>query len=349
VPITANYDWNLVLFVPQPDPANKYERAYKREKEARKRAEMLLECRSREVYEANLKIQEQLKSLQSSHDKLKFAQSQLVQSEKMASIGQLAAGIAHEINNPVAFIRSNLNSLTTYLSPISKLISEYGALDDTLSRNDQNAVASKLEEIRALRQQEDFDFLLEDCREIVTESMDGTDRVTEIVQGLRNFSRLDENEIQEADINEGLESTLKIAHNELKYCCEVTTELADLPPVRCLAGQLNQVFLNMVVNAAQAMENTDNGRITISTAATSDDVVIKIQDNGCGIPEENLTTIFNPFFTTKDVGSGTGLGLSISYAIVEKHGGSIDVESTVGAGTTFTIRIPIRADAQVAA
>jgi len=349
VRITASFDWNLVALVPQPEPANKFERAYKREKEARRRAEFLLEGRSRELYQANKKIQEQLQSLQTSHNELKLAQSQLVQSEKMASIGQLAAGIAHEINNPVAFIRSNLNSLNTYLTPIRTLIGEYDSLDSALSSKDESAIASKVDEIAALREEEDFEFLLDDCTDIVTESVDGTDRVTEIVRGLKNFSRLDESDIQEANINDGLESTLNIARNELKYCCEVTTNFAELPPVRCLAGQLNQVFLNLVVNAAQALENTDDGRITISTAATPTDVIIKIQDNGCGIPEENLNTIFNPFFTTKDVGTGTGLGLSISYAIIEKHDGSIDVESTVGVGTTFTITMPIRASAQVAA
>ena len=331
----------------QPESAPSYERAYKREKLARKQAEQLLERRSRELYEAKQRIEKQLGRLEKAHDDLKFAQAQLVQSEKMASVGQLAAGIAHEINNPVAFIASNLNSLGSYVGAFEKLIRAYAGLTEAVVSKDGKVARERLEEIEALKSEEDYDYLFEDVVEIISESRDGTERVVEIVQGLKNFSRLDENELKDASVNEGIESTLKIAWNELKYTCNVKTDLGELPAIRCYAGQLNQVFLNLLVNAAQA--TGEDGEVQIRTYRSGSAVNIEIKDNGCGIAQEHLDSIFNPFFTTKDVGEGTGLGLSISYAIVEKHGGDIKVESQVGVGTTFTITLPIEGLTEVAA
>lgn len=318
---------------PQPSQAPpKFERAYLREKEARKKAEFLLENRSRELYEANQRIERQLAKLQA-------AQAQLVQSEKMASVGQLAAGIAHEINNPVAFVRSNLVTLDTYIKALAELVATYEKLGQAAKAGDEAGIKAALEAVDAACDDEDFEFVVEDSGDIIKESTAGADRVTSIVQGLKNFSRLDENEIKEADVNEGIESTLKIARNEIKYRCEVETSLSELPMIRCFPGQLNQVFLNLLVNAAQAIE--EKGQVRIASFSRDDCVFVEISDDGCGIPEENLKSIFNPFFTTKDVGEGTGLGLSISYAIVQKHGGEILVRSEVGKGTTFTIQLPL--------
>lgn len=318
---------------PQPSQAPpNYERAYLREKQARKKAELLLENRSRELYEANQRIERQLQKLQA-------AQAQLVQSEKMASVGQLAAGIAHEINNPVAFVRSNLSTLDTYIKALAALIADYEALGKATKSGDEAGIKAALTAIDAACDDEDFEFVLEDSGDIIKESTAGADRVTSIVQGLKNFSRLDENEVKEVDINEGIESTLKIAWNEIKYRCDVEKSLGDLPMIRCFPGQLNQVFLNLLVNAAQAIEG--KGKVHITSYRKDDSIFVDFADDGCGIPEENLESIFNPFFTTKDVGEGTGLGLSISYAIVQKHNGDISVCSEVGKGTTFTIQLPL--------
>jgi signal transduction histidine kinase len=187
--------------------------------------------------------------------------------------------------------------------------------------------------------QVDVNFLVQDLRDIINESRDGTRRVSDIVIGLRNFSRLDEDDRNKADINEGLRATLKIAWNEIKYRCQVETDYGDIPEIECNAGQLNQVFLNLIMNAVQACD--DDGEIEIRTRAVDDALRIEIEDNGSGIDQSDMSAIFNPFFTTKEVGQGTGLGLSISYAIVEQHGGSILVDSVVGKGTTFTVVLPI--------
>jgi two-component system NtrC family sensor kinase len=191
-----------------------------------------------------------------------------------------------------------------------------------------------------LRSKEDIDYVLEDVQELLSESSDGLVRVRDIVQNLKSFARLDEAEVKHVNLNETIESTLKIADNQLKYHCKVVREFGDLPLVHCNAGKLNQVFLNLLVNAGQA--TSENGVITIGTHVDGDDVIIRIADNGSGILEENLTAIFNPFFTTKPVGEGTGLGLSISYNIIEQHGGQITVKSDTDVGTEFTIRLPIK-------
>jgi signal transduction histidine kinase len=186
---------------------------------------------------------------------------------------------------------------------------------------------------------EDYAFIVQDIAEVVQESKNGAERITDIVTGLRNFSRLDEEEFKAADINEGIQSTLKIARNEIRYRCSVITELGKLPEIMCNPGQLNQVFLNLLMNAVQACQ--DNGRIEIRTYANNTHVFVDIEDNGCGIANENLSAIFTPFFTTKPVGEGTGIGLSISYAIVKKHGGDIRVRKAKNKGSIFTVFLPI--------
>jgi PAS domain S-box-containing protein len=263
---------------------------------------------------------------------LRNAHEQLLQSEKMASIGQLAAGIAHEINNPVGFVNSNMGSLKNYVGTLLGVIDQY----------EQAAAPHPVlaAQLAALRSQADLEFLKEDVTDLVRESMDGLKRVKDIVQALKDFSHVGETEWQVADLHNGLDSTLNIVSNEIKYKARVEKQYGVLPPVTCLASQLNQVFMNLLVNAAHALR--EQGVITIRTGAANDWVWIEVGDNGVGIAPENLNRIFEPFFTTKPVGSGTGLGLSLSYGIVNRHGGRIEVASTVGQGTRFTVHLPVK-------
>ncbi|WP_394782032.1 ATP-binding protein [Undibacterium sp.] len=274
--------------------------------------------------------------------KLQEAQAQLLQSEKMASVGQLAAGIAHEINNPVGFVNSNMGSLQNYIQTLFGLIGQYEQL---LQQSPQQAEITP--RIEALRKKADIDFMKEDIEALVGESMDGLKRVKDIVQSLKDFSHVGESDWQEADIHKGIESTLNIVMNEIKYKAVIEKDYGAIPLVKCIISQLNQVFMNLLVNASHAIKNT--GVIRISTGSTSAPgarqwIWIRFSDTGSGIPAENLTRIFEPFFTTKPVGSGTGLGLSLSYGIIKKHGGRIEVDSEPGKGSTFTIHLPVQQD-----
>jgi len=269
---------------------------------------------------------------------LRNAHEQLLQSEKMASIGQLAAGIAHEINNPVGFVNSNMGSLKNYVGTLLQLIEQYEQ-----AAAPHPALAAQL---AALHRQADLEFLKDDVTDLVRESMDGLKRVKDIVQALKDFSHVGETEWQVADLHHGLDSTLNIVANEIKYKARVDKRYGTLPPVVCLASQLNQVFMNLLVNAAHALR--EQGVITIRTGLeagpggpTDHWVFVEVGDNGVGIAPENLHRIFEPFFTTKPVGSGTGLGLSLSYGIVNRHGGRIEVASVVGQGTRFTVHLPV--------
>ena len=268
-------------------------------------------------------------------DKLEEAHNQLLQSEKLASIGQLAAGVAHEINNPIGFVNSNLGTLKKYATDLLQLIDLYESGRHLLA-----ADAGLLGRIAAARRQADLDFLRDDIIELISESIDGTARVRRIVQDLRDFSRVDEAEWQWADLHAGLESTLNVVWSELKYKADVVRDFGSIPRVECRPSQLNQVFMNILVNAAQAIP--ERGTITLRSGRADDCVWISISDTGEGIPPERQTRIFDPFFTTKPVGKGTGLGLSVSYGIVKRHGGRIDVVSQPGQGTTFTVWLPIK-------
>lgn len=271
-------------------------------------------------------------SLELLNAELKSTQSQMLQREKMASIGQLAAGVAHEINNPIGFVSSNLRSLDKY---IKKLL---GYLE-TLETQFKEQLPEGWQELKAERKKLKIDFLIEDCGDLIEESLDGSERVRKIVQNLKTFSRVDQAEEQLADLNECLESTIAIVWNEIKYKATLEKELADLPDLHCNPQELNQVFTNILVNAAQAIEK--EGVIKIRSWLDGDVVKISFQDNGSGIDPENQEKIFEPFFTTKPVGEGTGLGMSISYEIVKKHGGDIHLDSVVGQGTTFTLSFPL--------
>jgi two-component system NtrC family sensor kinase len=264
-------------------------------------------------------------------DKLEQAQTQLLQSEKMATIGQLAAGVAHEINNPVAFVNSNLGTLRRYVDDLLELLAAYAGVEASLAPAERG-------EIGRLKTRIDPVFLREDIDSLLAESLDGVARVKSIVQDLKDFSHVDESERHWANLEEGLDSTLRLVANEFKFKVEVVKEYGGIPPIECLASQLNQVFMNLLVNASHAID--ERGRITVRTGMDIHELWVEVADTGKGIKPEHLSRIFEPFFTTKPVGKGTGLGLSLSYGIVQKHAGRIEVESVIGEGTRFRVVLP---------
>ncbi len=271
--------------------------------------------------------------LEKAYEELKQTQSQILQQEKMASIGQLAAGVAHEINNPTGYIMSNLGTLQKYHHKLNEFIGFQSGIIESSSSTE--AIESLKDKKKALK----INYILEDIDELIKESQEGAERVKEIVMDLKSFSRVDAPEQSLADLNECLQTTLNIVWNEVKYKAEVTKDFGDIPQIKCFPQQLNQVFMNLLVNAAHAID--DQGQITIKTWADDSNVYASVSDTGCGIAEENIAKLFEPFFTTKDVGKGTGLGLSIAYDIVKKHDGDIAVHSEAGKGTTFTLNIPM--------
>ena len=263
---------------------------------------------------------------------LEQTQVQLLQSDKMASLGQLAAGVAHEINNPIGFVNSNLGTLKKYTDKIVGVLEE-------LSRFIQKEGREELKnQFDSIKRKSKIDFIIDDINSIIDESMEGTNRVKQIVLDLKNYSRVDSKKLEDYNINQGIESTLNIIRNEIKYNCEVQKELQDLPLIRCYPQQINQVIMNLLINASQAIK--ESGIITIKTQPIDKGVKLEISDNGSGIPYDIIDKIFDPFFTTKEIGKGTGLGLNIVYNVIKKHGGKIDVESKVGIGTTFTVQLP---------
>jgi two-component system, NtrC family, sensor kinase len=272
--------------------------------------------------------------------KLSLAKEQLLQSEKLASIGQLAAGVAHEINNPIGYIFSNFGTLEGYIANILEMLKAYEDAEASISSPDMQ------KKVRAMREHIELDFLKEDIPALMKESKEGIVRVRKIVQDLKDFSRVDAHqEWQWADLHRGIDSTLNIVNNEVKYKADIVKNYGDLPEVECLPSQINQVIMNIVVNAAHAI-GPERGTITISTGTgtgtSGQHVWIEIKDNGAGIPKDIQSRIFDPFFTTKPIGTGTGLGLSLSYGIVQKHHGHIEVDSEPGVGSIFRIILPIR-------
>lgn len=276
-------------------------------------------------------------TMQRMNETLEDTQDQLIQAEKMASIGQIAAGVAHEINNPIGFVLSNLGTLDSYLASVFGLAEAYIEAERPVAA----PLPALLDRARMLREGMDFDFLRSDIVALLAESRDGILRVKNIVQDLKDFSRGGVDETWETvNLHDALDRTLNIVRNEIKYKARIDTHYGDLPDIECLPSRLHQVFLNLVVNAGQAIEAS--GTITISTGTAAGDAWIRFEDTGCGIPKEQLNRLFEPFYTTKPVGQGTGLGLSVSYSIVRRHGGQIDVESEVGRGSRFTVRLPVR-------
>jgi len=287
--------------------------------------------------EAERTLQRQYQELQSLHRQLQDTQTQLLQSEKMASIGQLAAGVAHEINNPIGYVQSNLGTLDNYIQDMFRIVQACEAARATFDEASPACI-----DLDALMRELDLPYLKEDMPALMSESKEGIARVRKIVQDLKDFSRLDSSQDwQFADLEKGLESTLNIAHNEIKYKADVVKEYAGIPSIECLPSQLNQVFMNLMVNAAQAIDDK-RGTITLRTGRLGDkEIFVEVADTGKGIPEEVRHKIFDPFFTTKPVGQGTGLGLSLAYGIVKKHHGRFEVESEIGRGTTFRIVLPL--------
>jgi hemerythrin-like metal-binding protein len=289
--------------------------------------------RTAAIEQANLQLTANNAELKQLNEKLESAHTQLLQSEKMASIGQLAAGVAHEINNPVGFVNSNLGTLGKYMTNLFDVITAYQTAEARVGAN-------SFPEVGEVKKKVDFAYLVEDIPSLLKESQDGLARVKRIVQDLKDFSHVDESNWQHANLEQGMDSTLNVVANEIKYKAKVVKEYGGIPDVECMPSQVNQVFMNMLVNAAQAIEK--DGTITVRSGTSGDEVWVEVEDSGKGISPENLNRIFDPFFTTKPVGKGTGLGLSLSYGIVKKHNGRIEVKSEVGKGSTFRVWLPVK-------
>ena len=289
---------------------------------------------SKKIWQARSDLRKKINELESANRELKDTQTKLVHSAKMVSLGQLVAGVAHELNNPIGFIYSNMNHLKDYSEKLIE-IAEVGEKDPS--------------KIKELKEEYEFDYIVKDLPKLVTSCQDGARRTRDIVLGLRNFSRLEEAKLQEIDVHQALDTTLNLLQGEIKNRIEIHRQYEPLPHIHCYASQVNQVFMNILSNAVQAMDG--NGHIWISTMAVKDfkgpkdnkkgRVQIAIQDSGKGMSADVVEKIFDPFFTTKGVGQGTGLGLSISYGIIQNHGGEIQVRSEVGVGTEFIVTLPI--------
>ncbi len=279
-----------------------------------------------------LELQQRHQELQRTYHRLASAQEQLLQAEKMASIGQLAAGVAHEINNPIGYVHSNLGTLRDYIASLLSLLEGYA--NQTQSDVVDHTV------LQQLRERLDIDFIVGDLPHLLDESREGIERVTKIVQDLKEFSHVGGDETaRPVDLHKGLDSTLNIVWNDLKYKVQLEKHYGQLPPVECHPSELNQVFMNLLINAGQAI--ADRGTIVLATGVDEDEVWVSVTDSGCGISEELQQRIFDPFFTTKPIGRGTGLGLAIAYRIIAKHHGRIELQSRPGFGSTFRVVLPI--------
>jgi signal transduction histidine kinase len=281
----------------------------------------------------NEDLSKQVQWLRETKNELAQTQGHLVKQEKMAALGQLVAGVAHELNNPISFVYSNTILLRESYTQLHKLLDFYDGAKDM-----PETISS---EATKIKEQIDYDYLVDDIPQALDDCHEGSRRVRDIVLNLRTFSRLDDTEAQLADVSEGIDSTIKILGHLFRPDRVILhKDYADLPRIACYAGQLSQVWMNLLANAAQAMDN--KGDIWITTGIKENSVFVQIRDNGPGMPEEIASKIFDPFFTTKPVGEGTGLGLSIVHGIIERHGGNIHVDSQVGVGTTFTVELPMK-------
>ncbi|HSP57107.1 MAG TPA: ATP-binding protein [Halomonas sp.] len=257
---------------------------------------------------------------------LEQANTRLLQSEKLAAIGQLAAGVAHEINNPIGYVASNLRTLAGYVEVQLRIID---AVD----------TAGGLDELQALKRRLEYDHIRGDVLSLLDESAEGIERVTTIIRALRDFSHIEEQTFRPADLHAGLDATLNLVNNELKYKARVVKHYGELPSIDCLASQINQVALNLLTNAVHAIDK--GGTITLRTGHQDAVVWFEVEDDGHGITAEHLPRLFEPFFTTKAVGEGTGLGLALSFRIIEKHGGHIEIDSEPGRGSRFRVWLPV--------
>ncbi len=302
-----------------------------------------------DIFVAALKNLEMEKAMAAAYQEIKKVESQLIQNEKLASIGQMAAGVAHEMNTPVGFVSSNFQTLRKYMDHFLELFKMYEELGSAVEDGAKERRLEILQGIHATRNRMKIEFILDDIGQLFDDSQEGLERVTAIVQNLRNFSRVDQvDAVSEYDMNQGIESSLMVARNAIKYDADVELDLGSVPVIQGNGGQINQVILNICVNAAQAIkgqEREDRGTIKLRTFVDGDFVVCEIKDDGPGIAPEHLKKVFDPFYTTKPVGVGTGLGLSVSHdIIVNKHKGQLLVATEMGQGTTFTIKLPLQND-----
>jgi two-component system NtrC family sensor kinase len=298
-----------------------------------------LEMQNDELVAAQLTAQQRIEQIESLNRQLAQAQSLLLQSEKMAAIGQLAAGVAHEINNPIGFVDSNLVTLREYIDELLEVVAQSEKCVAQCSGSPQQAA------LKLLLGEKDMAFIRQDVGQLLAESLDGTARVRRIVQNLKDFSHVSEEAWQWADLHQGLEKAVALVWHEIKYKADLVRAYGELPLVCCMAGQINQVLMNLLMNASQAIAT--RGTITLASGLVApaegrpESVWIEVRDTGGGIAAEHLTRVFDPFFTTKPVGKGTGLGLSLSWSIVQKHHGTLIVRSQVGEGSIFRLTLPI--------
>ncbi len=315
-----------------------------RSEQKRRQAEEMLRHREEELRRHRDHLEElvqiRTEKLLRTTQELERQQAQLVQSEKLASVGQLAAGIAHEINNPMGYVMSNLSTLTEYVSAFTRMLQRYREFEVTVSSLLQGPAVEELARLRAFWEQEDLTSILADVKELLNDSLEGSQRVKDIIQSLRTFIREEAGHPQRVDVNKELATTLKMMlWNDPEHRCEVRTDYGQVPAVLGYPTQINQVFTNLLNNAAQAIQ--EHGEIHVSTQREGDMVVVRISDTGHGMSQEVMGKLFTPFFTTKPPGKGTGLGLSISYGIIARHQGRIEVQSQPGQGTTFVLRFPV--------
>ncbi len=279
-------------------------------------------------------LQQKVIQLESGEQRVQDAQRQLIHTEKMASLGQLAAGVAHEINNPVGFVLSNLDTLSGYLASLRQVLTLHRKATHALPPEDPRRRAAD-----ELEREVELDYLLQDVPALLAESQAGLTRIRDIIFDLRNFTRNDDGQHAYMNLNDCIEEAVRIARPRWKHHVEIETDLRPLPPVYGASGRLLQVFVNLIVNAAQAING--DGWVRISTRVDAEMVEARVTDTGSGIEADKLEEIFSPFFTTKPAGEGTGLGLAVSSGIVDRHAGTISAESTLGQGSTFIVRIPI--------
>lgn len=285
--------------------------------------------------ELELKVKERTKELQNANLELKATQVMMVHSEKMRSLGELVAGITHEINNPINFIYGNLVHLKNYSNSLIEIINLYEKFENNLSEAQKN-------ELKAIKEKIELEFIKEDLPLLIKSCQEGTDRTKKIIVDLKNFSRIDEMVVNKIDLANEIDTTLNILHNKIKSNIEIVKDYTpNMPLIEGFGGQLNQVFMNILDNACYALRK-QGGKIFIRLLKTENNAIIEIEDTGCGMNEEQKAKIFDPFFTTKPVGSGTGLGMSISYKVIQKHSGTIKIDTTEGKGTKFTIELPIK-------
>lgn len=306
---------------------NAFEIAYQRERKIRRAAEQLLEDKTRMLHQQNIELSK-------TNERLVQQQASMLKQEKLATLGTLAAGVAHEINNPLAFVTSNISALEEYHRAYHELFKYVKALRERMT---EDKVLALDEEIKKL----DLDYLDSDLPMLMTETLEGLERVKKIVLSLRNFARSQEGERAYSDINEGIKSTLRLVQSEIKQGIDVQLDLEELPNVNCNPSEINQVILNIIVNAAHATRDRPSPFIRITSRADANRVHISIEDNGCGMSQYTVNNLFMPFYTTKPIGEGTGMGMAIAHKIVEDHGGELTVNSQQGVGSHFTLTLPI--------